>query len=51
VATNHAARGGRGAPDFSLAVQRTLWVEVALLAATFALAFLLPRTAREGLPV
>jgi hypothetical protein len=40
-----------GARDFSLAVRRTLWAEVALLAATFGLAFLLPRRAREGLPV
>ena len=30
---------------------RTLWAEVGLLAATFGLAFLLPRRAREGLPV
>ena len=37
------------ARDFSHAVQRTLWAEVGLLAATFALAFLLPRRPREGL--
>ena len=40
-----------GARAFSLAVRRTLWAAVGLLAVTFLLGFLLPRRAREGLPV
>jgi EmrB/QacA subfamily drug resistance transporter len=46
-----AAGAEASARDFSLSMRRTLWVEVALLAATFGLGFLLPRRAREGLAV
>jgi EmrB/QacA subfamily drug resistance transporter len=52
LATTHGSDGSAAAAGgFSLAVQRTLWVEVGVLAATFALVFLLPRRARDGLPV
>src|SRR4051812_27450392 len=49
LATSHASDSARAVPDFALSMRRTLWVEVALLAVTFGLAFLLPRRAREGL--
>jgi EmrB/QacA subfamily drug resistance transporter len=45
----HTAGGAAAAHDFAGAMRSTLWVEVGLLAATFALGFLLPRKAREGL--
>jgi MFS family permease len=47
----HEAGSEAAARDFSVAVQWTLWAEVAVLAATFGLTFLLPRRAREGVPV